>query len=573
MPSPLIGVDIGTTAVRAVELRGSRSGLSLHATGQVGLPPGAVVDGEVADPAAVSEALRRLWSEAGLTKAPVVLGASGQRVIIRQAELPAMSAAELRPAVRFEAEQLIPLPAEETELAFGVLGRSGRGGDGPTTRVLIAAAHQEVLAGYLDAAAGAGLQVEAIDVGALAMLRGVAGGEGGPPGPDQRDAVVCVGSGLTTVAVGEGRSAAFVRVISGGGATLTRAVLASGPDGPAGAEPGGTAWAEAETTKRQVTGKGSVALMVAAEPVITDIAQSLEFFVGQHPDLALRRVHVTGGGMLATGFFEALSHSLDAPVEIADAFAGIDTKAGDPELLRRMSPLALSAVGLAQWGLQSPAERLSLLPARIIHRRQVRRDLRRSALAAGGVATILMASWGAQQVRIGRAETALSEARSATAAEQASVDALAPVRAYYSAVGDRVAQDRTALAGSVDWRAVIEQIAAVMPRGTTLTSFQVSPPPPPPVPATPSATQAPAGPLVPAAGSTVTMDVTATGDVDAVAAWLQAMGRVPYLQDPWVASSSAVAATSTAPASVTFVCTASLTAAAPVQHPNLGGRS
>ena len=570
MPTPLIGVDIGTSAVRAVELKRARGKLSLHATGQVGLPLGAVSEGEVADPAAVSDALRRLWSEGGFSRAPVVLAASGQRVIIRQAELPAMSGSELRTAVRFEAEQLIPLPAEETELAFRVLGKADGGGTGPVTRVLLAAAHNDVLAGYLEAAAGADLKVEAIDVGALAMLRGVPVADG-HPSPDQRDAVVCVGSGLTTVAVAEGRTAAFVRVIPGGGATLTRAVAAGG-DERWGAL-GESDWAAAETAKRQVTGPGSVALMAAAEPVITDIAQSLEFFVGQHPGTRLRKVHLTGGGALASGFLESLSHQLDAPVEAADAFAGIDTTAWDPGILRRMTPVALSAVGLAQWGTQGPAERLSLLPAQILRRRQVRRDLRRSAIAVGGVAVILMASWGAQEVRVTHAQQALSEARSATAAERASVDALAPVNRYFAAVGDRVARDRGALAGSVDWRAVIQRIAAVMPRGTTLTSFQVAPPPAPTTPAPSSSTKAPSGPLVPAAGSTVTMDVTATGDVDAVATWLQAMARVPFLQDPWVASSTAVAATKGVPAGVSFVCTASLTASAPVQHPNLGGMS
>ena len=257
MPTPLIGVDIGTSAVRAVELKRARGKLSLHATGQVGLPLGAVSEGEVADPAAVSDALRRLWSEGGFSRAPVVLAASGQRVIIRQAELPVMSGSELRTAVRFEAEQLIPLPAEETELAFRVLGKADGGGTGPVTRVLLAAAHNDVLAGYLEAAAGADLAVEAIDVGALAMLRGVPVADG-HPSLDQRDAVVCVGSGLTTVAVAEGRTAAFVRVIPGGGATLTRAVAAGG-DERWGAL-GESDWAAAETAKRQVTGPGSVAL-------------------------------------------------------------------------------------------------------------------------------------------------------------------------------------------------------------------------------------------------------------------------------------------------------------------------
>jgi type IV pilus assembly protein PilM len=578
MPSPLIGVDIGTTAVRAVELERTRSGPALRAFGQVGLPVGAVVDGEVADVAAVSEALRRLWREAGFSGRRVVLGVSGQRVIVRQAEVASMSEADFRSAVRFEAEQLIPLPVDDTELAFSILGPPEGGAGGSTMRIVLAAAHREVVAAHLQAASGADLMVEAVDVGALAMLRAVHGGPGAPPqGPDERDALVCVGANLTTVAVSEGRSAGFVRIISGGGATLTAAVAADGEE----------EWAVAEARKRATVGSATLTLERGAEPLVADIGQSIDFFLAQHPGVALRRVLVTGGGMLAAGCFEALAHQIESQADVADGFAGIDTSSFTEDLdsLRRASPFVLTATGLALWPLQPAGERLSLLPATVVRRRQLRRDARRSAIAVCGLAAVLLAAWGAQEHRVSAADQVAAGYSTAAASTQARVDALSPVNDFFAAVDGRIRVDRAALAGSVDWRGVIAQIAAAMPAGATLTGFQVSAPTAGPGAPTATSTSTAnssshsstsagaSSAVVSAADATVTMNVTATGGVDEVAAYLQAMGKVPSLDDAWVAGATAVPAGTGTPGQVTFVCTASVTAKAPVQHPNVGGQS
>lgn len=566
MPTPLIGVDIGTTAVRAVELQRTRGGLQLHAVGQVGLPHGAVEDGEVADADAVAEALRRLWKEADFTGRNVVLGASGQRVIVRQAELPGLAPSEMRSAVRFEAEQLIPLPADETELGYSVL--SGRPGGGPdaTCRVLLAAAHRAALEGYLESAGRANLSVEAIDVSALAMLRALRGGSGPAAGGQQPVALVCVGAALTTVAVTDGDSPGFVRVLPGGGESLTSA-LAEREDG--------IDRNVAEAMKRASGPAASGALLTVAEPLITEIGQSLDFYLAQHPGATIRRVYLTGGGALATGFLEALAHRIDVPVDAADAFAGIDTSGWtqEQETLRRLNPVALSASGLALWSLQPPEKRLSLLPAAILRQRAQRRDVRRSALAVGGLTLVLVGGWGAQQVRVSNAEAAAQRAASAATAERARVQALAPVTHFFSAVDARVAGDRRALSGSVDWRSVIQRIASAMPKGTELTSFSVTPPAAAATPSTAtSSSSAPTGPLVPA-GETVSMQVTAHGNVGVVASWLQAMSRVPFLSDPWVAGSTVTAASASGPETVTFTCTATVDANAPVQHPNVGGNA
>ena len=116
------GLDIGTFAVRAAELSLDGERPTLTAFGQVTLPPGAVVGGEVIDAGAVTEAIRRLWANGRFSIKKVRLGVSSQRVIVRQADLPAMSAEDMHSAIQFEAQDLIPIPIEEALLDFCLLG-------------------------------------------------------------------------------------------------------------------------------------------------------------------------------------------------------------------------------------------------------------------------------------------------------------------------------------------------------------------------------------------------------------------------------------------------------------------
>jgi len=95
MARSLIGLDIGTSAVRAAEIRLGRSKPTLVRFGQVALPVGAVEAGEVVDAAAVAAAIKRLWKEAGFSSRVVTAAVGGPRVVARTTELPALSYADL----------------------------------------------------------------------------------------------------------------------------------------------------------------------------------------------------------------------------------------------------------------------------------------------------------------------------------------------------------------------------------------------------------------------------------------------------------------------------------------------
>src|SRR2546421_4646018 len=109
MAQRAVGLDVGTSAVRAVELVLGREQVTLTRFGQVALPPGAVRGGEVVDAPAVSSAIRRLWREAGVRSRTVGLGVGNQRGVVRQADFPEMSAEGMRSALQVPAPDPIPL--------------------------------------------------------------------------------------------------------------------------------------------------------------------------------------------------------------------------------------------------------------------------------------------------------------------------------------------------------------------------------------------------------------------------------------------------------------------------------
>ena len=165
-----IGLDIGTSSVRAAQVTVSKGAAVLDRFGQVGLPPGAVRDGEVADPDAVAEALKVLWTRAKFTKKDVVLGISNQKVFVRLVQVPWMPDNELRASLKFQVADLVPMPVDESVLDFvpldEVMSENNR-----MIRGLLVAASQDMVLGAIRACQKAGLKVTTADLTPFAVLR------------------------------------------------------------------------------------------------------------------------------------------------------------------------------------------------------------------------------------------------------------------------------------------------------------------------------------------------------------------------------------------------------------------
>src|SRR5947208_10054278 len=156
-PQSIVGLDIETGSIAATEVR-SNGSRDVSRTAIAPLEPGVVSEGEVLDPEALSRALRSLFSQHKLGKA-VRLGIANQRVVVRTMQLPLIEdEGEIETAVRFRAQDQIPMPLDQAVLHHRVVSR-GKGPEGDRQmEVLAVAARRDMVASLLDALPQAGLR-------------------------------------------------------------------------------------------------------------------------------------------------------------------------------------------------------------------------------------------------------------------------------------------------------------------------------------------------------------------------------------------------------------------------------
>ena len=209
MAQLVVGLDIGTSAVRAAELDISHSPPVLLTYGQVGLPPGSLVDGEIRDGSSVTEAIKKLWENGQFSGSTVIVGIAGLRAITREIDLPFVPDNEVDSAVRFQSEEVIPFPPEQTILSSQILADYTSPEGDKMRRVLVAAAHTDLVNGVIDTVEKAGLTVIGVDLISSALVRAI----GGHEDSEQPEAIVSVGAGLTVVVVHQNGRPQFVRTI------------------------------------------------------------------------------------------------------------------------------------------------------------------------------------------------------------------------------------------------------------------------------------------------------------------------------------------------------------------------
>ncbi len=338
-----IGLDIGTSSVRAAQVTISKGSPVLERFGQVALPAGVVRDGEVVDPDAVAEAIKTLWSQAKFTKKDVVLGISNQKVVVRLVDLPWMPADELKAALKFQVADLVPMPVEEAVLDFvpleEVMTDSTR-----LLRGLLVAASQDAVLDSIRAAQKAGLRVKTVDLTPFAVLR-VAGTTDslGLAGPE---AVVDVGAKVTNIVVHEGGVPKFVRILLLGGDDVTGAVV----------ERLGIPVAEAERIKRDpnagndpATADARRVIDTALNEFVDEVRGSVDYFVAMSGGRPLSRLVLSGGGSLCSGLAQRLATAVRTPVEYGRPFSTVSLGSTglSPEQLQFVEPLSAVPVGLA----------------------------------------------------------------------------------------------------------------------------------------------------------------------------------------------------------------------------------
>lgn len=346
MASKVVGLDIGTSGVRAAELSLGRGVATLERFGQVALPAGAVNDGEVVDTAAVGAALKQLWAQAKFSSKKVVLGVANQKVVVRQVDVPWLPEDELRKSLAFQVADFLPMAADEAILDFHPLEEFTNDAGGRMMRILLVAAGRDMVGNALASVKAAGLDVQMVDLTSFAVLRSMVG-EGGVVSPGS-EALVDIGASVTNIVVHQGGVPRFVRILMLGGADITNAV----------AERLGVPQDQAEAVKQQ-TGLATAptaeahpaqrAIEASGSAFVDEVRGSLDYFMAQPGSARIDRIVLSGGGSLLAGMAERLQAATRLPVHQARPMAQLKIgKTGlTPEQLAYVEPMVTVPVGLA----------------------------------------------------------------------------------------------------------------------------------------------------------------------------------------------------------------------------------
>ncbi|MCC2314819.1 type IV pilus assembly protein PilM [Cellulomonas xiejunii] len=343
----VIGLDIGSTAVRAVELEfakgdRARSNPTVVRVGEQPLPQGAVRDGEVVQPETVSESLRTLWGRARFESKDVVLGVGNQRVLVRELDLPWLPTAQLKSSLSFQVNDLLPMSADEALLDYYPTGET-QGDQGRMVQGMLVAAQRDTVTANVLAAEGAGLRPVMVDLNAFALLRAICRG-------DYARAVVAYvdqGATVTTVVIAVRGVPRLVRSLPTGGATVTGAVASAL----------GVSFPEAEQIKRNLgvglsAGGDAAPAVEAISTVVRGQVESIRntfvYYAGLNPGQGIEVVVLTGGGAQLPGFGQYLSSASRLPTTLGDPLAGLrPAKTAQLDALRGHESSFALPVGLA----------------------------------------------------------------------------------------------------------------------------------------------------------------------------------------------------------------------------------
>ena len=339
----LVGLDIGSSAVKAVELKAAGRGYRVTAFGTQPVPPDSIVDGAIIDAGAVADAIRRVFGDhKGFKTKDVCASISGNAVIVKKITLPVMTSSELNDSISWEAEQYIPFDIQDVNLDYQILDP----GTGPDSRgsmdVLLVAAKKEKIGDYTAVIAQAGRTPVIIDVDAFALQNAYEANYG----LDPREVTVLMNAGASAININilQGDQSVFTRDVSMGGNAYTEAVQ----------KELGLPFDTAEQIKKGIPVDGATfeevrpVLHAVTDNLLLEIRKTFDFFKATASSDRIDRIVLCGGASRTDGFLTMIQEQFGVPVEDFDPFRTVawDAKkmAAEPA---EVAATAAVAVGLA----------------------------------------------------------------------------------------------------------------------------------------------------------------------------------------------------------------------------------
>src|SRR5688572_28093118 len=338
----VVGLDIGSSAVKAVELKPAGKGFRVTAFGTEPVPPESIVDGAIIDAGAVADAIRRVFERNTAFKTKDVCASlSGNAVIVKKITLPVMTESELAESIHWEAEQYIPFDVQDVNLDYQILDS----GTGPETRgsmdVLLVAAKKEKIGDYTSVIAQAGRTPVLVDVDAFALQNAFEVNYG----LEAHRTVVLLNGGASAININgrQGGQSVFARGISMGGNAYTEAIQKE-LDLP---------FDTAEQLKKGIPVDGATfeeaqpILHAVTENVLLEVQKTFDFFKATASSDQIDRIMLSGGASRVDGFAEMLQERFNAPVEEFNPFRSVVWDAKKLGAAEDYAATAAIAVGLA----------------------------------------------------------------------------------------------------------------------------------------------------------------------------------------------------------------------------------
>jgi type IV pilus assembly protein PilM len=336
----VVGLKIGGSQLAAARVVNNGSP-ELVQVARENLDHGLVVGGELREPERLAEELRAFFRKHKLPRQGVRLGIANNRIGVRIFEIAGIDdPKQLENAIRFRAQEVLPIPIEEAVLDYQVLEERVDGEGQKVLKILLVVAYRELVDRYAAACKKAGIQLIGIDLEAFALLRALAAP---PEGGGQASAAlvaVAVGHERSTFAVSDGRVCEFTRVLEWGGQNLNVAVARALDLTPSEAEPykhalslaGGPA---PDGMTDQQAGAARDAILTQVQTFARELVSSLQFYQSQATSLGIGEIVLTGGTAHLDGFADELQRLIGVRVRIGDPLVRVKVakRVREPEQL------------------------------------------------------------------------------------------------------------------------------------------------------------------------------------------------------------------------------------------------
>ena len=348
MAANCIGLDIGSSSVKVVQLRETRKGLVLQNFGINPLPADSIVDGMVMNEDAVLEAVEALFSRLRIKRRNVALAISGRSVIVKKISMPKMNMSDLAEELSLEMVHHIPFDKDEVKVDYEVVVPQNPEGN---MEVLLVAAKKDIIESYEELLSRGELDLSVMDVAAFAVQNlyerciGIS--------PDETLVILNIGAASTSINVIVGGVTTFVRDVSLGGDGITSEIKRALQ----------VPMDEAEAKKREaalgISPDQELMTVVrqVCEVMAGEFQRSIDFFLSAAPTTKSIKMVVTGGGAQMRPLVQAIEQRSKLPVFIFDGFSQgitVDPNKFDMTLLQSQAATASVALGLA---LRKPGDK------------------------------------------------------------------------------------------------------------------------------------------------------------------------------------------------------------------------